>query len=519
MANKNIDGDVNVQFTEASSRQSLETGESVKTLFGKLRKWLSDLKPVAFSGSYNDLSNKPTIPTVNNGTLTIQKNGTNVATFTANQSGNATANITLAKSDVELENVDNTSDANKPISTATQAALDKQQVQIDYNSNQGVKNLFKITAESQTINGVTFTVDKTAGTLTANGTATGAIWFTLYNASLPAGKYTLNGCPSGGSLGTYSLVLYYDASSQQAVDTGEGNTFSTNATEVRLVIRLASGATLSNLVFKPMIRDASIKDDTFEPYAEPNHQLTRKLDKALDQTGYNLFKITSFSNNVSNGITYIVNTATGIVTANGTVTSGNVSVLNLYLESNVFGNLNLSGCANGGGSSTYDVLPFDVTTSARPTNWAGTAPADSVFSESDVTGVKFIQGHTNIIQIRIQSGVTVSNLQFKPMLTSAELAGVPFQPYAMSNMELTQKAVRVESNYPGFGNLILPNDVHEIDWYDMNEGGLDAHIAVAFLQTEQDITLISNESIKLTVGGNTLELSANGLKYNGNPIA
>lgn len=36
----------------------------------------------------------PSQPTVNNGTLTIQKNGTTVQTFTANQSGNATANIT-----------------------------------------------------------------------------------------------------------------------------------------------------------------------------------------------------------------------------------------------------------------------------------------------------------------------------------------------------------------------------------------------------------------------------------------
>lgn len=63
MANRNIKGDVNVEFTEASSRQGLDSGDSVKTLFGKLRKWLSDLKPVAFSGSYNDLSDKPTIPT------------------------------------------------------------------------------------------------------------------------------------------------------------------------------------------------------------------------------------------------------------------------------------------------------------------------------------------------------------------------------------------------------------------------------------------------------------------------
>jgi hypothetical protein len=59
---------------------------------------------VATSGSYNDLSNKPTIPTVNNATLTIQKNGTNVQTFTANQSTNATANITVPTKTSEITN-------------------------------------------------------------------------------------------------------------------------------------------------------------------------------------------------------------------------------------------------------------------------------------------------------------------------------------------------------------------------------------------------------------------------------
>lgn len=39
------------------------------------------------------IKNKPTIPTVNNGRLTIQKNGTQVTTFDANQAGNTTANI------------------------------------------------------------------------------------------------------------------------------------------------------------------------------------------------------------------------------------------------------------------------------------------------------------------------------------------------------------------------------------------------------------------------------------------
>lgn len=93
----------------------------------------SSLSTVATSGSYDDLSDKPTIPsavtestvsgwgftkntgtvtsvnnvspvngnvtlsipTVNNATLTIQKNGSNVATFTANASSNVTANISV----------------------------------------------------------------------------------------------------------------------------------------------------------------------------------------------------------------------------------------------------------------------------------------------------------------------------------------------------------------------------------------------------------------------------------------
>lgn len=42
------------------------------------------------------IKNKPTIPTVNDGTLTIQQNGVTLDTFTANQSGNTTVNITAS---------------------------------------------------------------------------------------------------------------------------------------------------------------------------------------------------------------------------------------------------------------------------------------------------------------------------------------------------------------------------------------------------------------------------------------
>ena len=55
-----------------------------------------------FSGSYNDLTDKPTIPTVNNATLTIQRNNTSVGTFTANASSDKTINIAVPTTVAEL---------------------------------------------------------------------------------------------------------------------------------------------------------------------------------------------------------------------------------------------------------------------------------------------------------------------------------------------------------------------------------------------------------------------------------
>lgn len=95
MANKEFDNvQMDVTFTEATSHDdNIVSGENIAISLGKLAKWKTDLHKIVWSGSYNDLSNKPTIPTVNNGKLTIQKNGTSVGEFTANQSGNTTANI------------------------------------------------------------------------------------------------------------------------------------------------------------------------------------------------------------------------------------------------------------------------------------------------------------------------------------------------------------------------------------------------------------------------------------------
>ena len=82
-----------------TNNTSAQTASSSESLSGAV-----SLHKVSKTGSYNDLLNKPTIPTVNNATLTIQKNGTNVATFTANASTGATANITVPTATSDLTN-------------------------------------------------------------------------------------------------------------------------------------------------------------------------------------------------------------------------------------------------------------------------------------------------------------------------------------------------------------------------------------------------------------------------------
>lgn len=53
----------------------------------------ADLATVATTGAYSDLSGTPTIPTVNNATLTITQGGVSKGTFTANASSNVTIDL------------------------------------------------------------------------------------------------------------------------------------------------------------------------------------------------------------------------------------------------------------------------------------------------------------------------------------------------------------------------------------------------------------------------------------------
>lgn len=96
-------------FTAASVRENLKSGESHATLFGKIVKWFSDLKEVAFSGSYNDLSNKPTIPAA----VAVKGNA---------ETAYRTGNVNITPANMGLGNVNNTADKDKSVAYARDTA-------------------------------------------------------------------------------------------------------------------------------------------------------------------------------------------------------------------------------------------------------------------------------------------------------------------------------------------------------------------------------------------------------------
>lgn len=149
----------------------------------------------------------------------------------------------------------------------------------DMNNVLGAKNLLPNNAESWTYGGITFTVNSD-GSVTANGTASETVWLLVSdNIKLDNIAYTLNGCPEGGGGGIYEIHIRSTESDssqwQFFADYGNGITFTGDPNRNYVCyIAVAIGKTVSNLTFYPMLRLASITDDTYVPYSMTNREMT-----------------------------------------------------------------------------------------------------------------------------------------------------------------------------------------------------------------------------------------------------
>lgn len=127
------------------------------------------------------------------------------------------------------------------------------------------KNIFGVAAKSQTINGVTFTVNAD-GSVTANGTATKATFIGLGSLVLkPDEKYRLSGSPAGSGFDTYLLYIHNNTTGADIYDLGEGKVFTGKEGDLGVTIAVYAGNTVNNLIFRPMVVYGE-ESGTFEPY-------------------------------------------------------------------------------------------------------------------------------------------------------------------------------------------------------------------------------------------------------------
>lgn len=185
------------------------------------------------------------------------------AVMSQKASSKAFANAPKATVSGNILRIEDISPITHPMSVKVRGVADPTSVKV---CRSGINALpYPFYDTTKTINGITFT-DNGDGTVTANGTATAQATFTaafrkIY--SLPATKVHISGCPAGGGASTYQVsfgVYNGDTFVSSIIDYGSGIDFNlknkvyTNCTVYCIVNK---GATVTNLVFKPMVEIAS----------------------------------------------------------------------------------------------------------------------------------------------------------------------------------------------------------------------------------------------------------------------
>lgn len=183
----------------------------------------------------------------------------------------------------EIENVDSVtsakyvsySNANSGLeATNVQEAIDevnKKTDDINTYLQRDAKNKLNLSFyTNSTGQGVSWVLNENQ-TISLSGTQTNFSMGDYYigEAYLKAGiEYILTGCPNGGSNSTYRLKVHNKENTAEcSVDIGEGVTFTVDTDGTyKISTSFILGVNYDGIVLKPMIREASIEDDTYEPY-------------------------------------------------------------------------------------------------------------------------------------------------------------------------------------------------------------------------------------------------------------
>lgn len=230
----------------------------------------ADLGLSTFSGSYTDLTDKPTLGAA--AAKGVDSAPTPSSTNLAESGGVASA--IAAKQDTLTAAQQAAADSG--ITAAKVSQYDNDSAALPQILNAGVKNLFNVTKETTIQNGVTFT-NNGDGTVTSSGTLTQGVTDTnleLGTVDLPAGDYVFTSAEGASFTGYDSYVVKSGTAQTLARDISGYNSFTlAETTTVAVKIRVRAGHEAAT--FRPMICTKVMSDisGAFEPYAPTNREL------------------------------------------------------------------------------------------------------------------------------------------------------------------------------------------------------------------------------------------------------
>ena len=324
-------------------------------------------------------------------------------------------------------------------------------------------NLLRTRDDNDTWRGVTFTKnsDKTF-TLSGQITTSPSIWecANITGAELEL----LKGAPliiSGSISNTSRMnIAAKDASGTYVLDenvyTDEKTiTIPNSAVElsVYFVVNETAGTTVSG-TYKPMLRWATDSNSEYSPYVPTNSQLLSYKDNGV-LGAKNFLSLNPQTLTIGSTVTAVVNND-GTITVNGEYSS----------SSNTFGNVQDLSLPAG----TYKIS--DKSVSADCIMQIFNATTQTVYWYNDTT---FTYNGTDTLRFRlwIRGNSSFTNLRMYPMLLLPSDTDPTYQPYAMTNKELTENAtpsstsVSVPSTYSaGTSYLIFEkvNGIATLQW-------------------------------------------------------
>ena len=362
------------------------------------------------------------------------------------------------------------------------------------------KNLLNATLQTTTQNGVTCTANGD-GTYTINGTATSDTLFHIgYFIFEKDTKYKIVGCPQGGSLNT---LYRLDGSLNANSDTGNGIVYSGDGNKRNARIVVFNGATVNNLLFKPMITtDLTATYDDFEPYTggqpSPSPDYPQEIKSVVNPTvkvcGKNLLNPTLFKD-------YLL-TMHGVTCKSVTDETGSYFLLDGTADSEtdfwILGNTVF----------TYDGSADKLTISVReacPDSYylcVGILERDFRNTKAVTTSLKSFS-----LYIHVLKGAVINNYRIYVQVEVGDIA-TDYEPYTEQTVTLpyTLNAIPVSSG----GNVTIDGQQYVSDYFDVERGKL-VRMCKEIEKVTSDLLKAlsfssSNESVKYAICNGTLEI-------------